>query len=344
MTQAGTEVQPGAPASTRQAQVMLATAADYQAEQEKERRQLVALVLAMWATMDMKQVWPSWTIGGLGARIYTLVSALMELMAADAGGYIRKSLADQDILYLGPEINPINFAGIASDGRDLESLLAGAVIRLREAQRNGLSDEAARRRGRDFLELVINTQVADAARAAESVAITVADGERNGKKVAVGWVRMLTPPSCSRCVVLAGTFYRWNSGFQRHPNCDCRHIPTTLAGANEILTNPMVYFNSLTETEQDYYFGGPQAKAIRDGADINQVVNSQRTKGSMFTADDGKRYTNEGTTKRGFARGVAGRVLRPTVWQIYKDANGDKAVAFAALQKFGYVLPKRSAA
>lgn len=344
MAQLGTEVQPGASASTRQAQVMLATAAEYQVEQERERKKLVAAILVMWATMDMKQVWPWWTIGGMGARIYTLVSALMELMAADAGGYIRTSLEEQGITYNGPPLNPVNFAGIASDGRDLERLLTGAIIKVREAQREGLSDAVARLHGRNFLELVINTQVADAARAAESVAITVADGEKNGRKVSVGWVRMLTPPSCSRCVILAGNFYKWNSGFQRHPNCDCRHIPTTVAGANEILTNPMVYFNSLTATEQDYYFGKAQAQAIRDGADINQVVNASRTAGSMFTADDGRRHTNEGTTKRGFARSAAGRVLRPTVWQIYKDAKGDKAQAFADLQKFGYVLPKRSGA
>jgi hypothetical protein len=330
----------GAPASTRQAQILLASAAEYQAEQEAERRKMIAAALAIWATLDMKQVWPSWTIGGLGSRIFLLLSALMELVAADANGYIRKTLADQDLLYLGPNINPLNFAGVASDGRDLEQLLRSAVIKVREAQRRGLSDEQARERGRNFLELVLKTQVADAARAAESVSITVAEPETPaGKKVAVGFVRMLTPPSCGRCAVLAGKFYKWNSGFLRHPQCDCHHVPCTVAGSNEILTNPYVYFNSLSEQEQDDLFGTAQAEAIRDGADVSQVVNAARTAGSMFTADDGKRYTNEGTTKRGFARKVSGRVLRPTVWQIYKDANGDKAAAIEQLRKFGFILP-----
>jgi hypothetical protein len=333
-------IQTGAPASTRQAQVLLASAAEYQAEQEAERRRMIAAVMAIWATLDMKQVWPSWTIGGLGSRIFLLLSALMELVAADANGYVRKTLADQDLLYLGPNINPINFAGVASDGRDLERLLRGAIIRVREAQRKGMSDEAARERGRHFLDLVLKTQVADAARAAESVSITVADPETPaGKKVQVGYVRMLTPPSCGRCAVLAGRFYRWNAGFLRHPSCDCFHIVCTVSGSNEILTNPYVYFNSLTEQEQNDLFGKAQAEAIRDGGDISQVVNSARTAGSVFTADDGKRYTNEGTTKRGFARSVSGRVLRPTVWQIYKDADGDKATAIEQLRKFGYVLP-----
>lgn len=332
-------VQPGATASTQQAQVLLATAAEYQAGQEAERKRMIAAVLAIWATLDTKHVILSWTIGGLGARIYTLLSALMELVAADANGYVRRSLEDQGLIYTGPDINPINFAGIASDGRDLERLLAGAIVKVRESQRQGLSDEQAALHGRNFLELVLNTQVADAARAAESTSITVADPETPaGKKVMVGWVRMLTPPSCSRCAVLAGKFYRWNSGFQRHPMCDCHHIPVTLAGSNEVLTNPYVYFNSLSESEQNYYFGKAQAQAIRDGADISQVVNAGRTAGAMFTADDGKRYTREGTTRRGFARSVAGRVLRPTVWQIYRDANGNKTEAIAALGRFGYIV------
>lgn len=324
---------------TAQAEVVLATAAQYQAEQEAARRQMMLAVLALWASIDMRMTIPDW-VSRVGPRIYILLSSLQELVARDSNLYVRRVLQDQDVTYTGPDVNPLNFAGIASDGRDLENLLIGAVVKLREAQRQGRTDAQAALAGRNFLELVVNTQVGDAARASESVSITVADGRNNaGRKVLIGWVRMLTPPSCGRCAVLAGKFYKWNSGFQRHPNCDCRHIPTTIAGGNEILTNPLAYFNSLTEAEQDYYFGKAQAQAIRDGGDIAQVVNSARTKGSMFTADDGKRYTTEGTTKRGFARGVAGRVLRPTPWQIYRDANGNQSVAIAALRRFGYILP-----
>lgn len=342
MTEMTAEVQPGAKASTRQSQLLLATAADYQAEQEKATAEMVAAVMVVWASLNMKKVIPSWQ-SGIGERIYVLLSILMELVARDSNSYIRRNLANQGILYLGPDIDPLKFAGIASDGRDLERLLAGAIIKVRESQRQGFTDDEANEHGRLFLDLVLKTQVRDAARASESVSIAIADGASTttGKPVAIGWVRMLTPPSCGRCAVLAGKFYRWNSGFERHPLCDCRHIPTTLAGANQILTDPDVYFNSLSPTEQDYYFGKAQAQAIRDGADISQVVNAGRTKGSMFTADDGRRYTSEGTTKRGFARGVAGRVLRPTVWQIYRDAAGDQEVAKALLLKFGYALPQR---
>ena len=37
--------------------------------------------------------------------------------------------------------------------------------------------------------------------------------------------RVLVPPSCKRCVVLAGRIYRDLEGFKRHPKCDCQHWP-----------------------------------------------------------------------------------------------------------------------
>jgi hypothetical protein len=648
-------VQPGAPAETRQAQAALATAAAYQAEQEAETDRLVTTVLALWASLEAKKAWDSWTIGGIGQRIYVLLSSLMELVAADAGGYVRQVLADQDVRYNGPAINPVNFAGIASDGRDLESLLRGAVVKLRQSQRGGLSDAKSKEHGRNFLELVVRTQVSDAARAAESVGVTVAEGQTpTGRPVMVGWIRMLTPPSCGRCAVLAGKFYKWNSGFKRHPNCfpagtvvsgprldaatrrwfegelvtirtasgqelsvtgnhpvltdsgwaparllqegdnvirslgaktafgqipddhqvpalvedifralsmavlatkvpstaedfhgdgasgevdvvttdghlrleevagvvqvapesllgsrfespllhsgasglmesefagtgasngfvsggglgtslldghlaraeqarlgliadlnillkqaspdgsaaevvllaerilalasrvlrresgqagvqddparwdapagafsmetragyasrgldlierlsgqvtadrivekvsrqwsghvynltssqgwliadgivtsncDCRHLPCTVAGSSEMLTNPKVYFESLTEEEQNYYFGKADAQAIRDGGDIYQIVNAGRT--AMYTSDDGRRYKPD-PKQRGDLDGtrMSGRlVLRPTVWQIYRDAGGNQEVAKAMLKRYGYTHP-----
>lgn len=337
MAQSGTGIQPGATASTREAQAALAAAAAYQAEQQAETDRLVKTILALWATLAAKDAFRSWQ--SIGPRIYVLLSSLMELVASDAGGFVRHVLDEQGVSTSGPNINPLAFAGVASDGRDLESLLAGALVKLRQSQRQGDSDALAKAHGRNFLELVVRTQVSDAARAAESVAITTLDGEKNGRKVQVGWVRMLTPPSCSRCVILAGKFFKWNSGFQRHPMCDCRHLPVTVAGANELLTNPYVYFNALTKDEQDYYFGKANAQAIRDGADINAVVNADRL--AMYVADGGRKYRvdpnqreRKGTIK------IAGQVLKPTVWQIYRDAAGDREKAKDLLFRYGYTLKR----
>lgn len=127
------------------------------------------------------------------------------------------------------------------------------------------------------------------------VASAVQDAGRNGASLRMtvtpsvtGYVRMLNPPSCSRCVILAGKFYRWNEGFERHPNCDCRHIPSTEALAGDLTTDPQAYFDSLSRAEQDRTFTAAGAEAIRDGADMGRVVNARRN-GGVRTALRGRR-------------------------------------------------------
>ncbi len=156
----------------------------------------------------------------------------------------------------------------------------------------------------------------------------------------IGWIRMLTPPSCGRCAVLAGRWYGWNEGFQRHPNCDCRHIPALEDDGGDLTTDPKRYFDSLTEEEQNAYFGFAAAEAIRNGADIAQVINAQNREGGSYTVD-GRQYTREGTTRRGYFGGTeAGRkkIRRPTPVQIYRDANGDRDEAIRLLTRFGYIV------
>lgn len=304
----------------------------YVAQQQAATAEMVAGALAAWGLLEMADPVGSW-VAGIGQRIYVMLSVLQELMANDANGYVRRVLAMQGLQYTGPMINPRNFAGIASDGRDLESLLAGAVVHVRRAQREGESDADAASRGANFLRMALRTQAADQARAAESVSLTASGTQ-------AGWIRLLTPPSCGRCAVLAGRFYRWSDGFERHPMCDCRHVPVTRDVSDDLTTDPYAYFNSLSTEQQDRLFGKAQAQAIRDGADINQVVNASARPGAMFTADGGKRYTREGTTRRGaFGQTrAAGRVLRPTPLQIYRDAKGDREVALEMLRRFRYLL------
>jgi hypothetical protein len=216
----------------------------------------------------------------------------------------------------------------------------------------GQPPAVASKAGADYLRTVVATQIPDAGRAADQVAIATADPpqQKRGKKLVYGWVRMLTPPSCERCIVLAGRFYKWNDGFLRHPMCDCRHIPAIEALDDDLTTDPYLYFKSLSPEEQNDVFGVANSKAIRDGADINQVLNAAtrfnpRTGKTalMVDATDGRRYTSEGTTKRGyFGSGATRRakpgVLRPTPWQIYQDARGNRDEAKRLLTQFGYIL------
>jgi len=122
-----------------------------------------------------------------------------------------------------------------------------------------------------------------------------------GVRPVTGYVRMMNAPSCSRCVVLAGKFYKRNAGFARHPRCDCRHIPSTESLAGDMTVDPVAYFDSLTKAEQDKTFGAAGGEALRSGANMGQVVNARR---GMTTAQVGGRKiltTTEGTTRRGIA-------------------------------------------
>jgi hypothetical protein len=197
-------------------------------------------------------------------------------------------------------VNTDSLSGIASDGRPLGSLLEQAA------------DSHA-------LEMMALTQIADAGRVAAGLAIAA--------RPKVGWTRMVNPPCCARCAILAGKFFRWNQGFQRHPMCDCTHIPTVEDQVGDVRTDPQALFaqgqvNGVTQAEQ---------KAIGQGADLNQVINARR---SLYMDDAGRRLTREATTRRG-GRGIDG--FRPTPEQIYREAGDDQGEALRLLTRFGYL-------
>lgn len=167
----------------------------------------------------------------------------------------------------------------------------------------------------------------------------LAENKRKRGTSPIGWIRLLTPPSCGRCAVLAGKWYGWNEGFRRHDNCDCRHVPALEVDGKDMLTDPREYFNSLDREEQDDYFGLGNAEAIRNGADVSQVMNAS-TSGTTYTVE-GRTFTRAGTTRRGYyGQTEPGRkkILRPTPAQIYRDAKGDRQEAVRLLRRFGYIV------
>src|SRR5690606_34733998 len=101
--------------------------------------------------------------------------------------------------------------GVTSDGRTIEGLLAQTVIGARAAMAEGVPAYKAWQDAGYEARRVISNEIADAGRAATGVGIV--------SRLGVGYVRMLVPPSCSRCVILAGRYYHWSRGFRRHPNC-----------------------------------------------------------------------------------------------------------------------------
>lgn len=210
---------------------------------------------------------------------------------------------------------PSAFSGVASDGRVLASLLE--VVSRPEMPAGSF-------------ERAVLTQISDAGRAAASASMAA-------RPRVSGYVRMLVPPSCSRCAILAGKSYRWNQGFQRHPRCDCRHIPAAESTAGDLTTDPRAYFDSLDAAEQERIFTKAGAQAIRDGADMAQVVNARR---GMTTAQIGGRdvrFTREGVTRRGLARSRMGtkpvRIMPETIYEVATD----RADAIRLLRTNGYL-------
>ena len=235
------------------------------------------------------------------------------------------------------EATPVASAllGSASDGRDIRGLLDFTRTSSVTAQ---------------AFDLIVTTQLQDVARQASSIAL--------GSRPAVdGYVRMLNLPSCSRCAVLAGKFYRRNRGFARHPKCDCRHVPATEDTAGDLRTDPNRYFESLDAAQQDAIFTKAGADVIRRGADVAQVVNARagmstaqvatRGPGDRWTASGrltrsstfGQRLytTTEGMTTRGAAYGARGgkkvRLMPESILEIAED----DAEVLRLLKAHGYL-------
>ncbi|MDT0171031.1 hypothetical protein [Pseudarthrobacter sp. BRE9] len=285
--------------------------------------EIVALGISrrFWRQLNPADLTGSWvrSLAGLQPAIEQVQFRAAELGA----GYGASSLAAQGA-YSAPAsfVDPSGFVGSAPDGRSLSGLLYSPVTQVKAAIAGGASPGVALRSGRGVLERNVQTMVADTGRAAASVDIVA--------RPRVGYVRMLSVPSCPRCVVLAGKFFRWNAGFQRHPRCDCRHIPSTENRAKDVSTDPYEYFHGLSKADQDKSFTPAGAQAIRDGGDIFQVVNSRRG------MQPGGLVTREGTTRAGnFGRG---RQPRLTPEGIYSQGLS-RDDTLRLLERNGYILP-----
>ncbi len=162
-----------------------------------------------------------------------------------------------------------SLVGTTSAGADLPTLLEGAE-------------------NLDELLMSVQTQLSDAARVAEGLAITA-------RPSFTGYVRYLNPPSCSRCTILAGRIYKYSDGFLRHPNCDCFMVPVEAGvNASKYHTDPMEAF----ELGQISDLTNAERQALLDGADISSLINVRRKQAGLTVAgrvlERGGRLTPEG--------------------------------------------------
>lgn len=269
-------------------------------QRQRVSRRLRREAQGLWRQINRDSITASWRV--LLPRLLVLMEAAQREVVEPADAYLTAVLTAQGIdpVASGAVVTS-QLVGVSAQGGSLPGLLDQPRVVTMTALSEGATATQALRTGWVGLEMILATQVADTGRAADQVAMAA-------RRRAGGYVRQIVGRTCSRCVILAGKWFRYNQGFQRHPRCDCIHIPSREDVAGDLATDPKAYFNSLSKTEQDKTFGRAGAESIRLGADMNQVVNARK---GVRTATFGKRkvlVTSEGTTKRGL---FGGYEIRP---------------------------------
>lgn len=254
------------------------------AREQYERQQVIAAVTAASLRRLVLRLGPDFDLGWLSVRPQVL--AVLQLGRAAtvhaAFPYMSAVLGEtgQDGAPVGALV-PSRFLQAAPSGVPVEQVVDAAPVVAKRAVAGGASVAEALGSASSWMTGVSLTMLADTRR-------DVYQADMIARPRVSGYVRMLNPPSCSRCVLLAGKRFQWNQGFQRHPRCDCIHIPASEALAGDLSTDPYAYFNSLSKELQDRTFGRVEAQAIRDGADIYRVVNFGR--GGVGTVAGNRRF------------------------------------------------------
>jgi len=328
------------------------SALSYSAGQRVEIGAALSSVARLWRRMG-----PDFdaSYSAIEPSLLAVLFTAQERVAEGALAYVPKVLAEVD----GDVPDPLyssagsRFVGVAGDGLPVASLAYGSVIQAKRSVASGLDVASALAQGGRHLTLSAGTMLSDTGRSAEKVS----GGARRVKT----WTRMLNPPSCGRCVILAGKTFRQQEAFNRHPGCDCRNVPSNEDTGDDATTDPKAYLDGLSADEQDRVLGSKaNGQAFRDGADMNQLINAYRKAGAVRPGQVhgvGIKYTREGTTRRGHAywqmsqaqyvkeQGVfrdgskyfrvkSPRLMPESIYQIAKD----QADAKRLLKLYGWVV------
>jgi hypothetical protein len=268
-----------------------------------QRRQVAKALLAVrseWSRMgdDLDASWAR-----IGPRIVTLTAAAQLGSVRDGIDYVVNSLESQGTpVRPVADINPRGFVGLASDGRSLEALLYSSVVHARSVKVDTLPQRLSA--GGAWLEQIVHTQVADAARDGAKVAMTV--------RPRVRWVRIVSPPCCGRCAILSGRVYAFSQGFQRHPRCDCTMLPQTVA---------------------DPFAAGRKITA----ADVTDLTGKQRLALAASTEKDPAKALAQVVNDHARKRGAFSDYLPPTRVDAVIDRAAQRDKAMDALRQIGIV-------
>lgn len=254
-------------------------------------RAIVERIQHLWRGMSADSIEDD-LLGHAGAQIADAVVHGQLTVADAAQAYIAAQMAAQGGSALAEAaLVATAFAGVAPDGGPLETLLFLPAIGVRRRLTAGMSPEEAMLGGLADMARYASTSVADAARSADQVGMAANRG-------CVAYVRVVQLPACSRCIILSGRMYTYSEGFLRHPLCDCETIPLREHEWPDVPT-PKQLFDRLSTAEQQRVFTNAGARAVRQGADVGQVVNARRGMSTAHLFGRDLQVTSEGTTKRG---------------------------------------------
>ena len=339
-------------------QTLPQAAVKYSEAQRLEIQAAVAAVARQWKRMS-PEFDSSWA--QIAPTVTAIVSTAQERIAKQSIAYIPAVLAEtgQDAaVATSYQINARALVGVTGAGIATSEALSAVTIRAKQAiqssiftdgdvstLRAGLSTQEALTSAGLWLTSSVGTILSDTGRAGEALGMYT--------RPVSGYIRMLSPPSCSRCVILAGKRYKKRDAFRRHPRCDCRNIPADENVAGDLTTDPSAYFDSLGP-EAKLKFAGSKAnlQALNDGADMNQIVNAYRKTSGMQAAQVspikidrfGNKFTTEGTTKRGVGgkaqlaqRRNGPQQVRAMPETIYATA-ANEADALRLLRLYGWIF------
>lgn len=289
----------------------------YAADTTLLSRQAIAAILRLWRSLDPADISRSWE-ALLPDAVAVLIAA--ETVAAEmADPYLNDVLGTADTTAV---VDPA--AAVTSPG----SLLYLPVIAAKQAVGGGLGVGSALLAAEAWLAMYTQTSVSDTARSSVASGMTA-------RPHAAGYYRALRPPSCARCAILAGRFYRWNAGFKRHPRCDCVHTPVNEPDDRfEYDAHAAIAAGQVTGLSK-----ADREAILKYGANPAQVVNA---KSGMYNVGQFQ-ATTTGTSRRGIAgaRMLARSVDRAfgidVTKQTYTNVTFDrhKAAQFAEMFRRG---------
>lgn len=255
---------------------------------------VVARVAAIWSGLEPANILAALQ-GDQGAAILDAVVAGQLTAAQGAQAFVAQAMAEQAAAArLAAELEPGAFAGIASDGRPLTTLLFNPAITTFTAWQAGADSRTAQLMGLNQMSRMVATQIADASRAATQVSMVT-------HPRCVSYVRVVKLPACGRCIILAGKQYSYSTGFQRHPKCDCGMDPVHTDEEWREIPGPEDLVKQMSPEEQRKRLGAAAVEALANGADLAQVVNARRGMQTMTVHGRKIQATTEGITVRGIA-------------------------------------------